>query len=45
MISGDGESVGYTAAKENFQKIANDQHIKNYRIPSSNGGKEVSHHV
>ena len=34
--------VGYTAAKENSQKFADDQHIKNDRLPSSNGGKEFS---
>ena len=42
IISGGGESVGYTTAKEKNQIISDDQHIKNYMPPSSNGGKEVS---
>ena len=39
IISGGGESVGYTAAKEIVQNFADDQHIKNDMSPSSNGGK------
>ena len=42
IISGGQESVGYTAAKEIVPRFANDQHIKNDVLPSSNGGKEVS---
>ena len=42
IISGGGESVGYTAAKEIVQNFADDQHIKNDMSPSSNGGKEVN---
>ena len=42
IISGSGESVGYIAAKEMVQKYADDQHIKNDMLPSSNGGKWVS---
>ena len=42
IISGGGESVGYTAAKEIFQNISDDRHIKNDMFPSSNSGKEVS---
>ena len=41
-ISGGGESVRYTAAKEKFQKFSDDKNIKHYMFPSSNGGKEVS---
>ena len=39
IISGGGESVGYTAAKEIVQNFVDDQHIKNDMSPSSNGGK------
>ena len=41
ITSGGDESVGYTSAKETVQKFANDQHIQNDMLPSSNGGKEV----
>ena len=41
IINGGGDSVGYTAAKEIVQTFADDQHIKKYIIPSSNGGKEI----
>ena len=40
IISGGGESVGYTIAKE-IWNFADDQHIKNDIFSSSNGGKEV----
>ena len=39
IISGCGESVVYTAAKEIIQKFADDQHIKNDIFPSSHGSK------
>ena len=42
IISGGGEGVEYTAAKENFQNVSDDQHIKNDMPSSSNCGKEVS---
>ena len=42
IISGGGDSVGYTAAKEIVQKLFDDQHIKNDMFPSINVGKEVS---
>ena len=41
IISGVGQSVGYSTAKEIVQTFADDQHIKNDRLYSSNGGKEV----
>ena len=45
IISGGGESVGYTAAKEIVQTLADDQHIKNDMFSSNNGGKENFNHV
>ena len=42
IISGGGESVGYTAVKEGVQIFSDDHHIKNDMFNSNNGDKDVS---